>query len=169
VIDTRTHWASAYVAERIPIARGWERQVDNARNPIFYGRSPLTAASYRAFLDAYAVGWVALPDAALDFGSTGEAALIRQGLPYLKPVWHQGAWTVYAVTDPKPLVSGTELTPTAVGRASVTLQARTAGASGILQLHWSRWLHTDNGVVRQAGQWTSVQAARPGPVTISAG
>ena len=169
VVDTRTHWASAYVAERIPIARGWERQVDSARNPIFYGRNPLTATSYRAFLDEYAVGWVALPDAPLDFGASAEAGLIRGGLPYLTPVWRQGSWTLYAVSRPAPLVSGSGLRATGVGRSSVTLEASSAEASGVLQLHWSRWLHTDNGRIRQAGDWTFVEAARPGSVTISAG
>ena len=168
VVDTRTHWASAYVAEQIPIARGWERQVDSARNPIFYGRSPLTAAGYRQFLDAYAVGWVALPDAELDFGASAEARLIRSALPYLTPVWHQGAWTLYAVSRPAPLVSGEGLRAAAVGRSSVTLQATAAGASGVLALHWSRWLRSDNGSIHQAGEWTYVQAAHPGAVTVSA-
>ena len=75
VIDPRTHWSSAYVArEDLPLARGWERQVDDARNPIFYGRAKLDAASYRTFLDEYAVGWVALPDAKLDFAVSGRGA-----------------------------------------------------------------------------------------------
>jgi hypothetical protein len=170
VVDPRTHWSSAYVAERIPIARGWERQVDSARNPIFYGRSPLTATSYRDFLDAYAVGWVALPDAKLDFGAAAEARLIRRGLPYLTPVWHEGAWTLYEVRDPAPLVSsGHGLTATWVGPSSVTLKAARAGASGVLQLHWSRWLRSDNGSLAKAGEWITVRADRPGPVKITVG
>ena len=104
VVDPRTHWSSAYVAEKIPIARGWERQVDDARNPIFYGRARLDAASYRHFLDEYAVGWVALPNAKLDFAATSEARLVRRGLDYLTPVWHDGDWTLYAVSHPAPLV-----------------------------------------------------------------
>jgi hypothetical protein len=170
VVDPRTHWPSAYVAERIPIARGWERQVDSARNPIFYGRSPLTPTSYRDFLDAYAVGWVALPDAKLDFGATAEARLIRRGLPYLTPVWRGGAWTLYAVRDPAPLVSpGGGLAARSLGQSSVTLQASRAGASGILQLHWSRWLRSDNGSLTRAGEWISVRADHPGPVKITVG
>jgi hypothetical protein len=168
VVDPRTHWSSAYVAEKIPIARGWERQIDNARNPIFYGRARLDAASYRQFLDEYAVGWVALPNAKLDFASVSEARLVRSGLGYLKPVWHDRDWTLYAVSRPKPLVSGS-LVATSVGRTSVHLEAPAAGASGVLQLHWSRWLQTDNGTLRKHGEWTYVQADRAGPVTVSAG
>jgi hypothetical protein len=166
VIDPRTHWSSAYVAEKIPIARGWERQVDDARNPVFYGRARLDAASYRQFLDRYAVGWVALPNAKLDFAATAEARLVRKGLDYLTPIWHGGAWTLYAVSHPAPLVGGT-LTATSVGRSSVSLQASRAGASGVLQLHWSRWLQTNNGCLRKQGEWTYVQAKRAGPVKVS--
>jgi hypothetical protein len=166
VIDPRTHWSSAYVAVKFPIARGWERQVDDARNPIFYGRERLDAASYRRFLDQYAVGWVALPDAKLDFAATAEARLVRKGLDYLTPVWHGGAWTLYAVTHPAPLVSGS-LSAISVGRSSVRLQAPRAGASGVLQMHWSRWLRSDNGCLRQHGEWTYVQAKKAGPVKLS--
>ncbi len=168
VVDPRTHWSSAYVAEKIPIARGWERQIDNARNPIFYGRARLDAASYRHFLDDYAVGWVALPNTHLDFASVSEARLVRGGLGYLTAVWRNGDWTLYAVSRPKPLVSGT-LAATSVGRTAVHLNAPTAGASGVLQLHWSRWLHAENASLRKQGEWTYVQAKRPGPVTVSAG
>ena len=166
VVDPRTHWSSAYIAERFPLARGWERQVDSARNPIFYGRARLDAASYRRFLNEYAVGWVALPNAKLDFAAGAEGRLVRNGLAYLTPVWHGGSWTLYQVKDPAPLVSGT-LSAARQQRTQVLLTAPEAHASGVLQLHWSRWLRTDNGCLRQAGDWTFVQAARAGRVTIS--
>jgi hypothetical protein len=166
VVDPRTHYSSAYVAERFPLARGWERQVDDARNPIFYGRSPLTSASYQDFLRDYAVGWVALPDAKLDFASASEARLIRGGLTYLTPVWHGDSWTLYAVRDPAPLAGGS-LTAVSTSQSGVRLSAPTAGASGVVQLHWSRWLTTDNGCVRREGDWTYVEAKRAGQVKLS--
>jgi hypothetical protein len=49
----------------------------------------------------------------------------------------------------------------------VSLQAPRAGASGVLQLHWSRWLQTDNGCLRKQGEWTYVQAKKAGPVKVS--
>lgn len=166
VVDPRTHWSSAYVATRFPLARGWERQVDSARNPIFYGRAKLDAASYRQFLDDYAVGWVAVPDAKLDFAATAEARLIKKGLGYLTPIWHDSHWTLYAVTHPAPLVSG-DLRATSVGQSSVKLSAPRAGADGVLQLHWSRWLRSNNGCLARDGDWTYVRAARPGPVDLT--
>lgn len=167
VVDPRTHWSSAYIAERFPLARGWERQVDSARNPIFYGRARLDTASYRRFLDDDAVAWVALPNAKLDFAASAEARLVRHGLSYLTPVWHDASWTLYRVNDAARLVDGT-LQPLLQKRSEVLLTAPRAGASGVLRLHWSRWLRTDNGCLRRAGDWTYVQAARRGRVTISA-
>src|SRR5439155_21434515 len=58
---TRSHWEARYLAERFPLARGWERQLDRDRNALFYdGR--LTAARLRRWLDAGAVRWIALPN-----------------------------------------------------------------------------------------------------------
>ncbi len=39
----------------------------------------------------------------------------------------------------------------------------------MLQLHWSRWLHVDNGSLHKEGEWTFVQAKRAGPLTVSVG
>ena len=166
VIDPRTHWSSAYVAELFPLARGWERQVDSARNPIFYGRAKLDAASYRTFLDEYSVGWVALPDAKLDFAAVAEARLVKAGLSYLTPVWHSGDWTLYAVSKPAPLVSGS-LKALSVGRSAVHVSAPGAGAAGILQLHWSRWLRSDNGCLGRSGDWIYLRAERAGPLNVT--
>jgi len=162
VVDPRTHWSAAEVATRVPLARGWERQVDSALTPIFYGRAPLNAASYRSFLDAHAAAWVALPDAPLDFASVAEGALVRRGLDCLQPVWRGEHWTLYAVTRPAPLARG-DLVVRAVGRSSVTL-ARAPGvgieqpAAAVLQVRWNRWLRADGGCVGRAGEWTRVVA-----------
>ncbi len=162
VVDPRTHWSAAEVATRVPLARGWERQVDSALNPIFYGRAPLNAAFYRSFLDAHAAAWVALPDAPLDFASVAEGALVRRGLDYLQPVWRGEHWTLYAITRPAPLARG-DLLVQAVGRSSVTL-ARTPGvameqpAAAVLQVRWNRWLRADGGCAGRAGEWTRVVA-----------
>ena len=101
---------------------------------------------------------MALPDAKLDFAATAEARLVRKGLDYLTPVWHGGAWTLYAVSHPAPLVSGDACRRPPSGARRCSLQAPRAGASGVLQLHWSRWLRSDNGCLRQHGEWTYVQA-----------
>ena len=47
---TQAHWETAYVAPTIPLARGWERQLDVADNPIFYTATPLTTTTYERWL-----------------------------------------------------------------------------------------------------------------------
>jgi hypothetical protein len=43
------HWESQELADAVPLARGWERQLDVERNPLFYDGS-LSPASYRDWL-----------------------------------------------------------------------------------------------------------------------
>ena len=49
---TENHWETAYVAPEVPLARGWERQLDIERNPLFYDQDPnaLNALSYYGWL-----------------------------------------------------------------------------------------------------------------------
>lgn len=98
---TAQHWETVYVAEHVPIARGWERQIDRRRNPEFYDDEvPLDADAYRAWLVRNHVTHVALPDTEFDHSSRAEAALIRDGLDYLRPVFRDRHWTVFAVEPP---------------------------------------------------------------------
>lgn len=91
---TRARWETDLVARRYPLARGWERQLDTRRNPIFY-EGPLDPVSYREWLVMNAVEYVAVPDARLDYSSEAERALIRSGLPYLDRIWESDHWTLY--------------------------------------------------------------------------
>jgi hypothetical protein len=103
--STYRHWEAAYAAPKVLLARGWERQLDIAYNPIFYSQ-PLTAATYHMWLHANGVKFVALPDARLDDSSLGERALITAGLPYLHEVWHNAHWRVWQVDGFGGLVDG---------------------------------------------------------------
>ena len=47
-------------APRFPLARGWERQLDIADNPLFYGGA-LTGTRYERWLKRLAVRYVAVP------------------------------------------------------------------------------------------------------------
>ncbi len=124
---TKFHTEAYRVAPEFPLARGWERQLDIADNPLFYdGR--LDAATYRAWLDALAVHFVAVSDAPLDYAGRAEARLVTGGLPYLRPVFTNRHWRVYAVADPAPLLAGTGARATALGPNSVTLAVRRPGS-----------------------------------------
>lgn len=64
---TENHWEAFFVAAEVPVARGWERQVDLERNPELYDAG-LTAAVYLDWVDRNAVRWIAVPDVDLDDG-----------------------------------------------------------------------------------------------------
>jgi hypothetical protein len=139
VVDTKNHWASAYLESSVALARGWYRQADVAYNPIFYQDGALTAQSYRVWLDELAVGWVALPSETvrLDYSAVGEGKLVRAGLPYLTPVWSDVNWTLYRVKDATSLALGARVT--GVDPGGVTFAAGQSGAV-TLRMRWSPYL-----------------------------
>lgn len=104
VLDPESHGPALYVAKQVPVARGWERQADMFRNPLFYEPGLLNAESYREWLHSLAVRWVAVPHTKLDYASRDEATLIKSGLPYLKETWRNDDWKLYEVADSTPLV-----------------------------------------------------------------
>ncbi|MGH9115877.1 MAG: hypothetical protein ACRDWW_08625, partial [Acidimicrobiales bacterium] len=61
VVPTFNHWEAAFVAPHVSLARGWERQLDVADNPIFYTPGLLTPAAYESWLDTNGISYVALP------------------------------------------------------------------------------------------------------------
>jgi hypothetical protein len=98
---TYRHWETAVVA----LARGWERQLDYAFDEQFYNGT-LTPASYRTWLAANGVRYVALPDTRLDPSSKIEARIIERGESYLRPVWHSAHWKVFEFSGYHGLVDG---------------------------------------------------------------
>ena len=106
VVPTEFHWEAVYVAPVMPLARGWERQLDEADDPLFYGDSRrLNAASYRAWLLDNGVRYVALPNAPLDFAGVAEAHLVAAGVPGLHLVWRSADWRLYQVEGSPGIVS----------------------------------------------------------------
>jgi hypothetical protein len=149
LIDTATHWPSTYLLPELSLARGWERQVDEARNPMFYGRTPLNPQTYRSFLDRNAVGAIAVATGVpLDYGVTREAALLNKGLPYLHEIWSNPNWRLYAVDQPVPIVSS----PARVVRLSDTGLTVTVPSPGSysLRMQWSPYFSVDGGRVVEA-------------------
>jgi hypothetical protein len=166
---TANHWESARVAPHFPLARGWERQLDRRYGALFYNGT-LTAASYRAWLDEHAVAYVALPDVTLDAAARDEARLIERGLPYLRPLWHDEHWRVFAVRDPAPLVQGPARGPITLTSDGFELRARRAGAA-LVRVHHSRWWRVTAGracVARGPGGMTALHVLAAGPVRVQA-
>ena len=164
---TDNHWEPRWVAPQVPLARGWERQLDRARNGLFYDGRPLTADRYRHWLDDNAVRFVALPDTPIDYSAAREAQLVRNGLPYLRPVWHDAHWRLFEVAGARPLATGAARA-TAVDAASVRLRASHAGAVDVRVRFTPYWriVQGTGCVERGPSGWTRLRVTAPGPVVI---
>jgi hypothetical protein len=104
-VATWGHWDAYYIAhQRVPLARGWFRQDDFPLNRVLYDRH-LTAFSYQLWLRSLGVRYVLLPDAPLDFSSTGEARLLRSGESGLNEIGRTGHWTFYELPHATAIVS----------------------------------------------------------------
>lgn len=162
---TREHWEALFVADRVPIARGWERQTDLKYNNVLY--HPLSAVRYRTWLAENAVGLVALPRAPKDAGGLAETALLSHRLPYLTPVWQDSNWRVWRVTSPTPIVSG-DARLADEDSASLTLRFVRAGTA-VVRVRASRlWTASDPAscISHNAIGWLQVTSPHAGDVRI---
>ncbi|MET0417645.1 MAG: hypothetical protein ABW022_16655 [Actinoplanes sp.] len=170
---TRNYWEAAHLGD-VPLARGWLRQADIDRNPLFFTDIPgatgtgvaLTADSYRSWLTEQAVQFVAVPDAPLSWSGRPEAELVTAGLPYLTEVWSDEHWRLYAVADPRPIV-GSPATLVEQTAAAVTFDVP-QGADVPVRVRYSRWLRASGGaIVQTVGDWTVVRTPRAGRYTLT--
>jgi hypothetical protein len=164
---TDNHWESRWVAPHVALARGWERQVDRERNALFYDSRRLTASRYRSWLDDNAVRFVALVDAPIDYSAAQEAQLVRDGVPYLREVWHDAHWRVFAVTGARPLAAGAA-TATALGGQTVRLAARRSGDVDLRVRFTPYWrITTGSGCVEEGPDgWTRVRVDAAGTIVL---
>jgi hypothetical protein len=159
VVPTREYWEAAEVARVAPLARGWLRQLDVDRNPLFFDGT-LSAQTYAAWLADNGVTYVALADAPLAFVGRPEGRLVADGLPYLTPVWRGGAWTLYAVAGVPSIAPGA--TVTALTAAAVRLRLD-GPADVVVRVRWSRTLSLAGpGCLEPAGRWTRLRARAAG-------
>lgn len=138
VVPASSHREASALAPYVNLARGWNRQADMKRNPLFYDDT-LDSANYRQWLDRWAVHYVVLPTGTPDSsGAVQEAQLVDGGLPYLKPVWSDANWRLFEVDGPVPLADP----PTTVDRAEageLTIHVKTPGRI-LIRIPYSRWL-----------------------------
>jgi hypothetical protein len=164
---TLNHWEATYVAEKVPLARGWYRQVDIQRNGPLY--KPLTATTYSQWLHSNAVDYVALPNGPLDHGGKAEAALLAHPPSYLREVYVDPHWRVWRVEDPSPIATGAG-SIAAVGGDGFTLIAQRAGST-LVRLRWSPYWQIDSGhacLSPAPDGWTNVTIAEPGSIQVTA-
>ncbi|MFF7182830.1 MFS transporter [Streptomyces sp. NPDC008121] len=137
VVPASSHRESSALTPYINLARGWNRQADMERNPLFYDDT-LNASNYQDWLDRWAVHYVVLPTGAPDSGAEREAELVQGGLPYLQQVWSDANWRLYAVEDPTPLAAS----PADVRRAAAEEVVIRLDAPGriLIRVPYSPWL-----------------------------
>jgi hypothetical protein len=169
VVATATHWEARWLATQVMIARGWERQLDRFRNPLFYEEGePVTAARYHLWLLENAISYVALPDAPLDYSAKSEARLVRSGAAsYLSEIWRSAHWRLFAVRGASPLAQAPALL-TSVGHDSFTLVAPRAGSYEVRLRFTPYWaLAGGSGCVSATSQgWTAVSARGAGTLHV---
>ena len=160
---TANRWEAAYVAPERPIARGWLRQLESDDFELFTDQK-LTAESYREWLDAHAVSYVAVPDAERDYLAEDEVELIESGLDYLQPVWANQDWRLYRVDE--AAATGA----VASGPDWFEIVARRAGDLPV-EIGFTPWWRVVEGdaCVQEGDDDSTVVAAKaPGPVRVEA-
>ncbi len=163
---TFRHWETTYVADTVPLARGWERQIDLGLNPAFYDDT-LDPTVYHDWLVDNAVRFVALPDARLDRSSFRERDLLQQGLAGLTEVANSGHWRIWQVNDDKGLVDGPGIVST-LDASSVVVDVAHAGDLLVRVRYSARW-HLDGPgcTQRSPGGWTELHDVQPGQLLMS--
>jgi len=164
---TQRHFETAYVAAVVPLARGWERQLDIRSNPLFYAPT-FDAIAYHRWLLANGVQFVALPDASLDPSARVEAMLVSSGLPFLEPIWQSAHWRVWQVVGSPGIVSG-PADLVAQGPKGLVLDARHAGTV-LVRVRWTdTWSVSGPACAEPSPDgWTRVRASASGRIVLAA-
>jgi hypothetical protein len=173
VVPLRSHWEAAGVAPYVNLARGWNRQADVERNPLFYDGS-LTPATYHSWLLDWSVGYVVLSADQLDGSGVAEGRIVGSGNSWLTLVWQDPHWRIYRVSDAEPLADP-PATVTFAGPAQIVVEVP-QGGSVVLKVAWSPWLGIDgirggdpaSGCLAPDGKWTRLYVPTPGTYTIEA-
>ena len=167
VVDTTGHWAARYLPEAgIPLARGWFRQDDFPANEVLYGQLP--RRSYLAWLHSLAVRYVVLTDAAPDYSSRAEAALIRSGRSGLQPVFHAGHLTIFEVPAARPLVTGpgrsrvVELT-----QREISIVVAGPGTYRIAVRYSPYWRSSQGCITKGPDEMLRLNTASSGPIVLN--
>jgi hypothetical protein len=167
VVPTTTRWESVYVARRFTLARGWETQLDRSYNSLFY-KDTLRPAAYHRWLRQTGVRFVAVPSAPKERWGKTEAALIASGVSFLRPVWSDANWHLYAVRDARGL-AGPGQTVTMRPEGFVLTSPR--GGVTTVRVRWSKyWTIVPSGCVSRAPDgFTQLRLPAAGSYVVKAG
>lgn len=169
VVPLRSHWEASGLSPYVNLARGWNRQADVERNPLFYDGT-LSAETYRDWLRRWSVNYVVLPSAKPDGAAVAEAKIVAAGQEWLHPVWQDAHWKLYEVTGADPMADPPAIVNQA-GPAELTVTMPRPG-SVVLRIPWSPVLgiegatDTKHGCLAPDGDWTRLYAPSPGTYRI---
>ncbi|WP_208879242.1 MFS transporter [Streptomyces sp. PBH53] len=184
VVPARSHREASGLAPYVNLARGWNRQADMERNPLFYDDT-LNSANYHEWLQRWAVHFVVLPKGEPDGdGGQRERQLLRRGLPYLKQIWGDANWQLFKMTDPTPLAEPNAVVDRAE-QGEMTLRVSKAGRI-LIRIPYSPWLSIvdEHGKSQpyektkaclmatpedvEGDKWTVLHAPKPGTYRVAA-
>jgi hypothetical protein len=160
---TVNHWEAADLAKVVPLARGWERQLDQKANPIFYDGDPLTASAYHEWLKDNAIHWVALPNAPLDYSARDEKKVLERGARFLKLAYASPRWRIWEVRGTDPVASnGGKLLAAGPNWFMVD-----AAKTTVVRYRYTKyWSTSDACLARADGGWTEVEPRNDGGVIL---
>jgi hypothetical protein len=166
VVDDGTHTAAFALLDHVNLARGFETQTDHALNSVLRSRVGLNEVSYRAWLDANAVGYVAVDRTSVS--DNPEYSLVTASdLSYLKIVWSDTHWALMEVAVPTPVVAEPGRMVDAE-QSAMTIDVPCACAVSI-RVRWSRFLIAGSSgdappaqVSNDGHGWTILRTAQPG-------
>ncbi|WP_459752345.1 MFS transporter [Streptomyces sennicomposti] len=161
VVPASSHREASALAPYVNLARGWNRQADMKRNPLFYDDT-LNSANYHEWLQRWAVHYVVLPKGEPDGdGGQRERELVRQGQPYLRQVWGDANWQLFEVTDPKPLAEPNAVVDRAE-QVELTIEVSKPGRV-LIRIPYSPWLSIvdEHGKRLKAPEETEASKHRP--------
>ncbi|MGW0575628.1 MFS transporter [Streptomyces sp. NPDC002920] len=138
VVPARSHREASALAPYVNLARGWNRQADMERNPLFYDDT-LNSANYHEWLGRWAVHYVVVPKDELDGdGGERERELVQRGLPYLEQIWGDANWQLFRVLDPAPLAEPNAVVQRAE-QGEMVIDVKKAGRI-MIRIPYSPWL-----------------------------
>ncbi|MFB8755761.1 MFS transporter [Streptomyces nigra] len=161
VVPARSHREASALAPYVNLARGWNRQADMERNPLFYDDT-LNSANYREWLRRWAVHFVVLPKDEPDpSAAQRERELVQRGLPYLKQVWGDANWQLFQVTDPTPLAEPNAVVDRAE-QGEMTMRVSRPGRV-LIRIPYSPWLSIVDAEGRKLDPPKETEASRKRP------
>ncbi|MXM68151.1 MFS transporter [Streptomyces sp. HUCO-GS316] len=161
VVPARSHREASALAPYVNLARGWNRQADMERNPLFYDDT-LNSANYHEWLQRWAVHFVVLPKDEPDGdGGERERELVQRGMPYLKQIWGDANWQLFKVTDPAPLAEPNAVVQRAE-QGEMTMVVKKAGRV-LIRIPYSPWLSIVDADGRKLKPPQETEASKNGP------